>query len=91
MGYPSIAGWLYARWWTAVLPWIAAILLATGCVIVGIALTQDGVGRVVNPAPLLFRYICMAAPVTMFFFGIGVAARRWATLKCDRIKNWIML
>ncbi|KQN00854.1 hypothetical protein ASE85_09550 [Sphingobium sp. Leaf26] len=76
MAYPLIAGWLYARQWKSALCWIAAILLAAGCLIVGIELTEDGVGWIVDPAPLFFRYLGMAAPVAMLFFGVGIVARR---------------
>lgn len=78
MAYPLIAGWLYAHWWKAALGWIVALVLAVGFLAVGIQLSQDGVGWVVNPVPLLLRYLVMAGPVAMGFFGIGVAARRRA-------------
>lgn len=77
IAYPLIAGYLYARPWRAALCWIAAILLAAGCIIVGIELGQDGVGWIVNPAPLFVRYLGIAGPVAMLCFGIGIVARRW--------------
>lgn len=73
---PLLAGLLYPHLWKVTLPWIAAVILAAGFVFVGIELQEPGVGWVVNPFPLLLRYVYIYGSAALISFAVGIIVRR---------------